>query len=381
MHLDMIQVRRKPGFMDLVTPCFHNVETLEFCDIVTVDDLNRTLPNFPRTMPNLRSLDLSLSINSFDWDSSINPFGLFSPTLTHLFLYDIPLYPSFLNLRTLTRLTLHNYRFNLPLDTLLTMLEENRSLERVILRIHLTRRSLHYSQRRAPIKNDLPHLSVTYYDAEVARALISRIPLQRGGKLEIHSLEDNEGLGNLLSCVSTAFLGNLASTTHMESCGGSIKVLGPDGSFSFSGVSISEIPLVGLFPLSFSKIRELHLEQGVSATSPGVFDPSLFPALETLAIKRYTDVLAGLSALLSTPASSPLLKTLAFLDCNLSKNFMKELTRFVSDRKGTVSAWLYRVVIVHSRGTFPSAASIHALGGHVPVVDVRFGAKLPTDLT
>jgi len=377
----MIQVRRKPGFVDLVTPCFHNIETLELCGLVTVDDLNRSLPNFPRTMPNLRSLDLALSINSPDWDSSIDPFGLFSPTLTHLFLYDIPLYPSFLNLRTLTRLTLHNYRFCLPLDTLLTILEENRSLECVILRIHFKNRSLRDSQRRAPIKNDLPHLSVTYYDAEVARALISRIPLRRGGKLEIHSLEDNEGLDNLLTSVSTTFLGNLASATHMESCGGSIQVLGPDGSFSFSGLSTSEMPLFGLSPPSFSKIRELHLEREVSAISPRAFDPSLFPALETLAIKRYTNVLAGLSALFSTPASSPLLKTLAFLDCNLSKDFMKELTRFASDRKGTVSAWLYRVVIVHPHGKFPGAASLHALGGHVPVVDVRFGTKLPTDLT
>jgi len=381
MYLDMVRVRKKPGFVGLITPCFHNVETLEFRNLMTVDDLNRTLPNFPQTMPNLRSLGLSLSDSGPDWDSSIDPFGIFSSTLTHLFLRDIPLYPSFLNLRTLTQLTLYNYRFGLPLDTLLTMLEENRSLERVILRIHFTKRSLRDSQRRAPIRNQLPHLSVTYYDAEVAKALISRTPLQRGAKLEIYSLDKNVGLGNLLSSISATFLGNLASTTHIESCGRSIRMLGPNGSFSFSGLSVSEMSLAGLSPLSFSKVQELHLERGASATSLRVFDPSLFPALETLAIKHYTNVLAGLSALLSTPASSPMLKTLAFLDCNLSEDFMKELTRFVSDRKGTVSAWLYRVIIVHPCGTFPSAASIHALGRHLPVVDVRFGTKLPTDLT
>ena len=381
MDLDMSQVRTKPGFVDLITPCFHNVETLEFRNLMNVDDLNRTLPNFPQTMPNLRSLDLSLSDPGPDWDSSIDPFGFFSSTLTHLFLCDIPLYPSFLNLRTLTRLTLQNYSFSLPLDTLLTMLEENRSLERVILRIQFTKRSLRNSQRRAPIRNQLSQLSVTYYDAEVAKALISRIPLRRGAKLEIRSLCENAGLSNLLSSVSATFLGNLASTTRMESCGGGIQMLGPNGSFSFSGRSISVVPLVGLSPLSFAKIRELHLERGVSVTSPRAFDPSLFPALEALAIKRYTNALVGLSALLSTPASSPLLKTLAFLDCDLSDDFMKELTRFVFDRKGTISAWLYRVVIVHPHGNFPSAASIHALGGHVPVVDVRFGTKLPIDLT
>jgi len=377
----MNQVRQKPGFVDLITPYFHKIETLEFYHLMTVDDLNRTLPNFPRTMPSLRSLDLSLSSNSPDWDSFINPFGPFSPTLTHLFLYDIPLYSSFLHLRTLTWLTLHNYKFDLPLDTLLTILEENRSLEHVILSIDLTKRSLRDSKRRAPIRNQLPHLSITYYNAEVAKALISRIPLRRGAKLEIYSLEKNAGLGSLLSSISATFLGDLASTTHIESCGRSIRMLGPNGSFLFSGLSVSEMSLTGLSPLSFSKVRELHLEREESATSLRAFDPSLFPALETLAVKRYTNVSAGLSALLSTPASPSLLKTLAFLDCNLSEDFMKKLTRFVSDRKGTISAWLYRVVIVNPHGKFPSAASIRALGAIVPVVDMRFGTELPTDLT
>jgi hypothetical protein len=370
--------------VDLITPCFHNVETLEFYDLMTAEDLNRTLPNFPRTMPNLRSLDLSLSGNSPDWDSSIDPFGLFFPTLTHLFLYDIPLYPSFLNLGTLTQLILHNYKFDLPIDTLLTVLEENRSLESVLLRIRFMEPSLLDSQRQAPIKNQLPHLSIVYYDTEDARALISRIPLRRGAKLEIDSRDENSGLNNLLSCVSTTYLGNLASATHMESCGRSVKMSGPDGSFSFSGPSVSEMPLVALSSLSFANIREFHLrcsEQQGSVTSPRVFHPSSFPALETLAIKHDTDVPATLSALLSTPASYPLLKTLAFLNCDLSEDFMKELARFVSNRKNTISARLYRVVIVHPHGKFPSAASIHTLGRRVPVVDVRFGIKLPTDLT
>jgi len=60
---------------------------------------------------------------------------------------------------------------------------------------------------------------------------------------------------------------------------------------------------------------------------------------------------------------------------------MEDLTRFSSDRKSTTSAWLHRVVIIDQDGEFPSAASIRALGRHVPVVDVRFGTELPTDLT
>lgn len=381
--LDMNQVRKKIGFMALITPYVHNVETLEFSNLITVDDLKRTLPHFPQTMPNLRLLDLSLSKLSPDWDSSIDPFGIFPPTLTHLFLYDIPLYPSFLNLRTLTELTLHNYKFDLPLDTILTILEENRSLERVLLRIFFMKPFLH-SQRQAPIRNKLRYLSVTYYSVEDANALIPHIPLQRGANLEIDCRDENAGLNTFLPCISATYLGNLASTTRMESCERSFRMLGPNGSFSFSGLSVSEVPLVGLFPLSFANVREFFLrypEQRGSVISPRIFHLSPFPALETLAIEHDTNASTTLSALLSTPASSPSLKTLAFLNCNLSEDFMKELARFASNRKNTVSASLHRVVIVHPGAKFPSASSIRTLGRRVPLVDVRFGTKLPADLT
>ena len=383
IYLDMDQVRETPKFVDLITPYIHNAETLEFVNLKTVDDLKRTLPNFPRTMPNLRSLDLSIQEDSPDWDPTIDPFGLFSPSLRHLLLYDIPLYPSFLNLKTLTEFTLHDYNFNLHLDTLLTILEENCSLERVFLWIWFMDPSLLDSRRRALVGNQLRHLSVTYHNVGDARALISRIPLHRGAILEIDSLDRSAELNDLLSGISTAHLGNLASPTRMESYERNIRLLGPNGEFSFHSLSVLEMPFVRPFPLSLTSVREMHLgcpEQRASTITPRAFHPSPFPALEALAIKNDTNVLVTLSVLLSAPASSPSLKTLAFLDCNLSGDFMEELTRFVSNRKKTPSAWLHRVVIIHSGERFPSAASICALGKHVPVVDVRFGTKLPVDL-
>ena len=383
MYLDMEQVRKTPGFVRLIDPCVHNAEALEFVNLVTIDDIKRTLSDFPRTTPNLQLLDLSLRRVSPDWDSTVDPFGLFSPSLRHLLLYDIPLYPSFLNLKTLTEFTLHNYKFALPLDTLLIVLEENRSLERVVLRICFMNPSLLNSQRRAPIRNQLRHLSVTYYNVEDARALISHIPLHRGAILEIDSRDKGAGLKVLLSGISTTHLGNLAAPTYMESDERGIRLRGPNGEFIFHGLSVSGMSFIRPFPLSLASVREMHLEcpgQQASTTDPRVFHPSPFPALEALAIKHDTDISATFSALLPTPASSPSLKTLAFLNCDPSKDFMKQLTRFVSNRKKTSSAWLNRVVIMHSGEIFPSAASIHTLGKQVPVVDVRFGTKLPTDL-
>jgi len=86
------------------------------------------------------------------------------------------------------------------------------------------------------------------------------------------------------------------------------------------------------------------------------------------------------SALWSNPSSCPLLKNIAFLDCDITEGFMEELTRFASDRKSTTSVWLDRVVIVQSEGKFPSAELIRGLEEHVPVVEVLVDTKLPTGL-
>jgi hypothetical protein len=59
---------------------------------------------------------------------------------------------------------------------------------------------------------------------------------------------------------------------------------------------------------------------------------------------------------------------------------MEELTRFASDRKTYTSAQLHRVVILRGEGKLPSTTSVRKLEEHVPVVDVRDGMKIPTDL-
>ena len=139
---------------------------------------------------------------------------------------------------------------------------------------------------------------------------------------------------------------------------------------------------MGLSLLSFDKVRELRFgyPKQHGSNSRKMFNPTPFIALETLAVEHDTDTSSTLSALLASPKSCPLLKTLAFLNCTLHRDFMKELMQFAADRKTTASAWLHRIVIVHSDG-FPGVELIRALNRHVPVVDVRFGTELPKDLT
>ena len=224
-----------------------------------------------------------------------------------------------------------------------------------------------------------------------AQILISAISLRRGAHLEISS-GCGMGLNEILSGISTTHLANLPDPTYIEyeSHPREIRLHGPNGTFSFNnfdGLDDLFVEFPVLPPLT--NIREFRFIHRTSLIPPP--GPELshrltsFPSLETLAIECdiecNTELSDALSPLMSNEWNHPSLKTLAFLDCIITDEFMTQLTRFASNRKNTVLAGLHRVVIVHTDGKFPSAASIRVLQGIVPVVDIRFGKELPMDLT
>ena len=382
LRLDMSRVGRIPQFSDLLIPYIQNTETLCLSRVSTAEVLLQTLPNFPQSMPNLRSL--SLWSGGPRWDRSVNLLGSSTPALTHLSLSNIPIHPSFLRLRTLTNLRLHDYQFNLHCDTLLRFLEENHSLEHVVLEIQFTHLSFRTSQRQVAIGNRLRTLSITSINARDNIPLISNILLQRGAHLEIALYGRNTELNEVLSVISTTHFSNLKSPTFMEYHPDRrrIRLSGPNGSSSYSHSLGSRTPFVEFPLLPLTSIREFRLirRREESSTNPVIFTPSSLPALETLAIEHELTALHLLSDLFSNPSSSPSLNTLAFLDCRIDEGFMEALTHFASNRKNTTSASLYRVVIVNSKGDLPSFASIDTLGKHVLAVNVQIGKTLPTDL-
>ena len=361
-------------FCDLITPYVQNIETLGFWDLITIEDLIRVLPNFPQSTPNLRSLELYHEDDESQWDPSTDPFEFFPNALTSLTLYEIPLYPSFLKLRTLTKLSLHYYMIHVPPDYLLDFLEENRSLESVDLKIDFEEFPVHVPRRRVVTMDRLQRLSITFWEAETGRTLISNISLRRGAHLDItfYGQEMDLGLNDILSDITVTHLSNLSSPTFMRyrSSPREVQLIGPNGSFFYDRGLNTGPPFVEFSVLPLADIRELSL----SYSHPSmVFHPSHFPALETLTVWRDTDVSLLLSALFPDPSFFPSLKSLKFTDCSLTEKFMEELTRFASDRKNTTSAWLHHVVITGKGGDLPTAASVRELERHVPVVDVRFG--------
>lgn len=385
LRLWMDDIRETPGFLDLITPYIWNTESLQIGGISSVPELSRTLPNISHSTPNLKSLRLS-GVTARTRHQVVDPFGLFAPTLRYLSLVSFPLYPSLLRLESLTELALYNSQFDLHLDTLLDFLKENRSLESAILSIRFATASLRSSRRRSPIKNRLQYLFIEYSDAMDGKALVSNIALRSGAQLELCCRGRTTGLDELLSSVPTTQFSNLPSPTSIDygSRPRVIRLLGPNGSFSFGMPADIQAAFVEFPFLPLVNIRKFHLIYTTrsSAHIPGpVFDLSSFPALETFTVDCDSWVSQLLSALVSNPTSLPSLKTLGFLNSVTSPNSMEALTQFASKRKNTTSTPLERVVIVNIlRRCLPSGLSIKALRKHVPTVDVSVGRELPADL-
>ena len=384
LSLVMYDVGENSEFTALIMPYMQNTETLRIRRISTIGELVRRLPDLPQSIPNLRTLSLSSDHDIARQDVLADPFGQSTLALRVLSLASLPLFPSLQRLTTLTNLTLHCRGLDLPIDTLLDFLEANRALENVTL--DLTLSTFQNSRRRVGAVNHLQSLSTCSSDAAEINAFISRIPLQRGARLEIDLGGQNAGLSEVMSGIPVTHFLNLQSPTSSEYCPDdrSIELSGPNGSFLFKCDPHRTAPFAGFPIFQLTNIKVFHLTRRASGLMDVQtrikFPPYALPALETLTIKHELDALHLLSASLTDPSASPSLKTLAFLDCRLDGACIKRLTKFASDRKTTTSSWLYRVVIVTSGGNFPSVSSIDSLADHVPVVDVRMGKKLPADL-
>jgi hypothetical protein len=181
LRLDVYQGGITPGFSDLVSPWIWNTKVLSVDSHFTKEEFVQTLRNFLPSMTNLRSLSLFGGIGSGLLDWSDDPCGQLAPSLTYLHLLNIPLYPSFLDLWTLTNFTIFHSHFSLHLDTLLDFLEENCSLEYAVLHIKFTHPSLVNSLCRFPIRNRLRNLSTSSYSVADLNALISKITVQTLG--------------------------------------------------------------------------------------------------------------------------------------------------------------------------------------------------------
>ena len=366
--------------------------TLELFGLEKVEDITQRYPNFPQSMPHLQSLELSRSISpsAKRWDPSNDPFKSFPSTLERLFLGRIPIYPSFCDLTTLTKFTFHDFAFAQPLDTLLGMLENNSSLKDADLQICFEHPGLRLSRRKSAIGIKLQLLKVYSPEVDDIKALISGVPLARGGQLQIFCDKKADIEGALSHIANGACFRNLRFPTGMTFLHGqNFDLFGPGGSFGLDQPR-DGFPLKPESPtLSFGIIEALpgfrRLCEGVKTLqlmmklAEGVFSPSLFPALGWLIIKNDQNLSNTLSLLFAHPESSPELHTLILWKCGFSGGFMAELTKFISYRKEKIGIPLKRLAIIHREEESPSAGLIPKLEDYVS--DVWVDRELPSYCT
>ena len=382
LQLSIPQLEKNPRFTALIAPYIQNTESLDICSISTIRELAQALQYFPQSMPNLRTLLLSSDPPSPRAHVSADPFEQLTLALAHLSLESVTLFPSLRRLTTLKNLSIANLQLDLHIDALLDFLEANPVLERASLTVRLTQRAHWDSRRQFGIVNRLKILSIWSDDAAHTNAFISRIPLQRGARLEIYFYGGRAKLGGALSGISLTHLSNLQSPTFMEYCPDKkrIELLGPNGRFSFGGNTRQTAPFAEFSLFQLTNIKVFCLTRRVlgpmDVRTRIAFPLLALQALETLAIERVVAIPHLLSTLFADPSASPSLNTLAFLDCCLDEACMEALTKFASDRKTTTSARLHRAIIVSSGQRLPDFASVNALREHVPVVDVRMGKVL-----
>ena len=91
-----------------------------------------------------------------------------------------------------------------------------------------------------------------------------------------------------------------------------------------------------------------------------------------------THVFPGsLSVLAGKPILCPSLKIIAFFDCKVTEDVIRELGDVLEERRGSTVARLYRVVIVNNTLTLPDLWLIHKPREFVLRVDIGVGDQLP----
>ena len=395
--------------------CLERADAIPLAVDITVPDvdgdeafLNALLPHVPR-IGSLRLTGHSsietvtdeligffaspmLELTSLELQQTEEPTQLFPPDdapvpqpfrnvskLKSLALTQTPLYPALFTIGSLVELKLTGYTIPLQFGTLLELLDSNRGLELVVLDVQFVTGSVETTLARRVHLARLHHLSITCTGPVDARGLLSSISLPHNTSLEVPRSEVVP-LDSYLPSPPTPIHMVLAPITVVkyQTSPRELHVSGGHGGFSFrSFQSVPLLPELYLFPTA--SVREFHLDTSPWAIIPAYFIPVLrqLPVLETLVAANITWATGTLASLAVQPLPCPSLKTMAFFNCELTPEAIREFEGAIVKRKDSEAARLYRVIIVSSTGVLPDYALVQGLRRHVPYVDARMDDKLP----
>jgi len=294
-----------------------------------------------------------------------------------------PIYPAVFSIASLVELKLVDYTSPFHFEEFIGFLHSNQSLEVITLDLQFSKGSRRVSLKRKASLPQLQRLMFTCGSATDAQALLSWVPLRRGSHITIQGSQSNRcaTLASFLPSPPTPIGEMLTPITAIKYWRSSdwFHVFG-DGQFSFQPSNPTPTYYDGFDLFVTRTVREFHIAYDLDPSDIG---PSLswplerLPALEALAFSETCLPPGSLSALAKEDPLCPSLKTIAFFDCKVTEDVVKELEEVLTKRRDSTAARLYRVVIVNATRPLPDLQLIHRLRGFVPRVDVGVGNELP----
>jgi len=387
VDITVSDVKSDEDFLNSLLPHTSRIGSLRLVGFASTEAVADDLPGFfSSPMLNLTSLELQQTTEpaeSFPSNKALVP-PVFQNTakLVTLRLTRTPLYPTLFEISSLRELRLLGYTNLFDFGTFIGFLDSNLDLEYVVLDLQFIADTVETARTRKVSLSRLRHLSITCSEAIDSKGLLSSISLPRGVNVEVifTGTDPSAKLGSFLPAPPTPIRELLAPITVMKTqlTPRVLHLFGNSSTFAFRSPGDGAHGWLLLF--STTLIRELYVDP-----HPHIFGDKYLskvmrrlPALEILAISRAAVFPVGLlSALTEEPALCPVLKTIAFFDCDTNPDAMEKLGEALTRRRDSAAVRVYRVVIVNSTGAMPDRASIQQLRKSAPCVDVRMDDRLP----
>jgi len=388
VDITVSDIKSGGDFLEPLLPHTSRIGRLRLAGYSSVESVANDLPGFfDSPVLNLTSLELQ---------QTTEPTELFPPTgasvppvfqnvakLESLCLTRTPLYSTLFSIASLRELKLIGYKNLFNFGTFVGFLRSNIDLERVVSDIQFVADSVRIPRGRTMVPlSRLQHLSITCSKPIDSKGLLSYISLPRGARIEVISTHPDQSakLSSFLPSPPMPIQKLLAPITTVKTqiTPQELHLFGNGSVFTFRTTQ----PALGgfsdwsLFPTT--TVREFHTDvRPFTYTNTGLsIVMGRLPALEVLAISQTAFPVGLLSALTEEPVLCPALKTIAFLECKIDSDIVKQLGEAIAKRDST-AARLHRVLIVSSTGTLPDFAAIQQLRESVPCVEVRVDDKLP----
>lgn len=381
ISVEGVDFEEDEDFMRALLPHVPRISNLSLYGFQPIEDLETHLPSFfASPMPNLTSLKLEQEEESTD---PFPPEGVPTPQLFQnvsklksLHLTGVPLYPVLRNIKSLAELTLVSDTF--PFQEFLGFLESNPNLEILDLDVLFANTPALATPERLISFPRLRRLTLRCGDATSTRALLSCLSLSHGINIEVYQTNPNPPpLASFLPCPSTHILGLFAPIIIIKylSPPGTLHLSSKNGSFSFRGCKPSRVAHEELDLFATCAVREFRLRLGNQCRLSWTL--GRLPKLEALVISNGSLEPEFLSVLAEDPVLCPSLKTIAFLECELTNEAVHGLGGILAKRAHSIAARLHRVVIVNRTRDLPNRHLVSHLQRFIPQVDIAVGNKLP----